>query len=112
MTGRRVISLLALPVVAAGLSGCGHGSAAQRTPQLARLPLAAGSQISLRVLRCDTGANAYCAWELVVTGQGYRSSTALLLATQTTGRGGTGSAPAKLEQAEILRLLQQYGATS
>jgi hypothetical protein len=38
-------------------------------------------------------------------------STPLLLATETTGRGGTGSPEAKAEQAEIVRLLQQYGAT-
>jgi hypothetical protein len=35
----------------------------------------------------------------------------MLLATETTGRGGTGSPEAKAEQAEILRILQQYGAT-
>lgn len=32
-------------------------------------------------------------------------SSAMLLATQTTGRGGTGSEAAKLEQSEIIRLL-------
>ena len=72
------MSLLALPVVAALLAGCGQGSAAQRTPQLAKLPLVAGSRISLQVLRCDKGANGFCAWELVITGSGYRSSEALL----------------------------------
>jgi hypothetical protein len=35
-------------------------------------------------------------------------STPMLLATQTTGRGGSGSPEAKAEQAEIVRLLQQY----
>ena len=38
-------------------------------------------------------------------------STPMLLATQTTGRGGTGSPEAKAEQAEIVRLLQQYGVS-
>jgi ankyrin repeat protein len=38
-------------------------------------------------------------------------SSPMVLATQTTGRGGTGSPEAKAEQAEIERLLQQYGAT-
>jgi hypothetical protein len=33
------------------------------------------------------------------------------LATRTTGRGGSGSAAAKAEQKEIVRLLEQYGAT-
>jgi hypothetical protein len=37
-------------------------------------------------------------------------STPLQLAAQTTGRGGSGSAEAKAEQAEIVRLLEQYGA--
>jgi len=37
-------------------------------------------------------------------------STVKQLATMTTGRGGTGSAAAKAEQAEILRLLHS-GAT-
>jgi hypothetical protein len=66
--------------VVALLGGCGQGKAAQHTPQLGKLPLVKGSQISLRVLRCDTGSNSYCAWELVVTAPSYRSSTALLLA--------------------------------
>jgi hypothetical protein len=39
-------------------------------------------------------------------------STPMLLATQNTGRGGTGSPEAKAQQQEILRLLEQYSATS
>ena len=38
-------------------------------------------------------------------------STPLLLATQNTGRGGSGSAEAKAQQKEILRLLMEHGAT-
>ena len=42
----------------------------------------------------------------------YRNgSTPLLLATQNTGRGGSGSAEAKAQQKEILRLLMEHGAT-
>jgi hypothetical protein len=37
-------------------------------------------------------------------------STPMRLATQTTGRGGSGSPEAKAEQAEIMRLLEQHGA--
>jgi len=37
-------------------------------------------------------------------------STPMQLATRTTGRGGSGSAAAKAEQKEIVRLLEQYGA--
>jgi hypothetical protein len=35
-----------------------------------------------------------------------KGSTPILLATQNTGRGGTGSVAAKVQQAEILRLLR------
>jgi Ankyrin repeats (many copies) len=38
-------------------------------------------------------------------------STPLLLATQNTGRGGSGSAEAKAQQKEIFRLLVEHGAT-
>jgi ankyrin repeat protein len=38
-------------------------------------------------------------------------STPMLLATQNTGRGGSGSAEAKAQQVEILRLLMEHGAT-
>lgn len=37
-------------------------------------------------------------------------STPMLLATGTTGRGGSGSADAKAQQQEILRLLEEHGA--
>jgi len=37
-------------------------------------------------------------------------STTILLATQNTGRGGTGSAEAKAQQQEILRILEEHGA--
>jgi hypothetical protein len=38
-------------------------------------------------------------------------STPMLLATQNTGRGGTGSPEAKEQQQEIVRLLRDHGAT-
>jgi ankyrin repeat protein len=38
-------------------------------------------------------------------------STPLLLASQNTGRGGSGSPEARAQQEEILRLLQAHGAT-
>lgn len=38
-------------------------------------------------------------------------STPLLLATQNTGRSGSGSAEAKAEQKEILRILMEHGTT-
>jgi ankyrin repeat protein len=39
-----------------------------------------------------------------------KGSTPILLATENTGRGGTRSAAAKAQQAEILRLLREHGA--
>jgi ankyrin repeat protein len=39
-----------------------------------------------------------------------RGSTPMLLASQNTGRGGSGSPEAKAQQQEILRLLKDYGA--
>jgi hypothetical protein len=83
MTGRRVrarkaLSLVALPVVMVGLlAGCGQASS-PGMPALAKLPLVSGSRISVQVLRCDKGANAFCAWEVVVVAPSYRSSAALL----------------------------------
>jgi Ankyrin repeats (many copies)/Ankyrin repeat len=38
-------------------------------------------------------------------------STPIQLATQNTGRGGSGSPDSKAQQAEILRLLEQYGSS-
>ena len=38
-------------------------------------------------------------------------STPMLLASRNTGRGGSGSPEAKAQQSEIVRLLQQHGAT-
>jgi len=38
-------------------------------------------------------------------------STPMLLATQNTGKSGSGSIAAKAQQIEILRLLEEYGAT-
>ncbi len=38
-------------------------------------------------------------------------STPMRLATQTTGRGGSGSPESKAQQQEIIRLLEQHGAT-
>jgi ankyrin repeat protein len=43
--------------------------------------------------------------------QNKNGSTPMGLATQNTGRGGTGSPDAKAQQREIVRLLEQHGAT-
>ncbi len=69
--------LVAVPAVIVALAGCGQGNG-QHTPNLAQLPLARGARVQVAVRRCDPGANAFCAWELLVSGSGYRSSIALL----------------------------------
>jgi Ankyrin repeats (many copies) len=38
-------------------------------------------------------------------------STPMQIATRTTGRGGSGSPEAKAQQAQIVRLLEQHGAS-
>jgi hypothetical protein len=42
---------------------------------------------------------------------GYLPTTPKRLATQNTGRGGTGSPEAKAQQEEIVRLLARHGPT-
>jgi hypothetical protein len=51
----------------------------------------------------EGGANARC--------QNKSGSTAMRLAMLTTGRGGSGSDEAKAQQREIVRLLEQHGAS-
>jgi len=69
----------AIGAVAVALGGCGQSSV-QHTPSLAQLPLVPGTQVTTEVRRCDPGANAFCAWELVVAGRRYGNSEALLKA--------------------------------
>jgi hypothetical protein len=63
--------------VALAAAGCGQ-AATSRSPDLAGVPLTGGSRILAHVRRCDRGANPYCAVQLVIFGNRYRSSTALL----------------------------------
>ena len=70
--------LAALAVsAAAGLAGCGPGGP-DRTPSLRKLPLAHGTRVTVESRRCNIGANAYCALQLVVVGSSYRTSAQLL----------------------------------
>jgi hypothetical protein len=61
---------------AVALGGCGQGNV-QHTPSLAKLPLVPGARVVAQVRSCDPGANAFCAWELVVAASSYRSPEAL-----------------------------------
>ncbi|MBV9543737.1 MAG: ankyrin repeat domain-containing protein [Chloroflexi bacterium] len=60
--------------------------------------------------RCAAAVGALLAGGADVQRKNKNGSTPMWLATHSTGRGGSGSAEAKAEQAEIVRLLQQYGA--
>ncbi len=60
------------------VSGCGQ-SGTKRVPSVEQLPLVSGARIVTQIRRCDPGANAYCAWELVVVDRGYHSSDALMV---------------------------------
>jgi hypothetical protein len=70
--------------LAAALAGCGSGTAT--APSLAQLPLVKGASIVANVRQCDRGANAYCAIELVIVDNRYRSSTDLVLYEKQTLR--------------------------
>ena len=60
------------------LTGCG-AAASGRTPPAARVPLTSGAHVLSSVLRCDRGANAFCAVQLVVADRHYRTSAAFLI---------------------------------
>jgi hypothetical protein len=83
LTGVPARALLGLAMLAsvmpasAMLAGCG-GYSAGRGPELSDVPLTAGTRIVADVRRCDSGANPYCAVQLVVVGSGYPSSGALV----------------------------------
>jgi hypothetical protein len=72
---------LLLPLAAAGiagLTGCGGHSSANATPELSAVPMAGGTHVVAHTRRCDRGANAYCAVQLVLVGEHDRSSVQLL----------------------------------
>jgi hypothetical protein len=69
-------------MLAAAIGGCGTGGKHQ--PSLAALPLVKGAAIVAHVRHCDRGANAYCAIELVVIDNLYRSSIALVTSEKQT----------------------------
>lgn len=66
-----------LLVLATVLACCG-GQGATRSPQASALPLVTGSHVVTQVGQCDSGANAYCAVEMVVTAPGLSTSGELV----------------------------------
>jgi Ankyrin repeats (many copies) len=60
--------------------------------------------------RCAAAVAALLAGGADAQRKNKNGSTPMLLATQTTGRGGSGSPEAKAQQDEIVHLLEQYGA--
>ncbi len=60
--------------------------------------------------RCAEGVNALLRSGANPLQKNKQGSTPMMLATQQTGRGGSGSADAKAQQAEIVLLLERYGA--
>ena len=60
--------------------------------------------------RCAAAVRALLEGGADVQRKNKNGSTPLLLATQSTGRGGTGSREAKAQQHVILHLLEQHGA--
>jgi hypothetical protein len=77
MRARSLGALLA----ATAITACGS-SAAPTVPDAIRVPLLPGSRVTTQVRDCDTGANAFCALELVVVNPSYGSSLDLLKAEQ------------------------------
>ena len=75
----RALCLLGLVGVtcAVAVAGCG-GSSAGRTPDLAGVPLTSGARVLASVRRCDRGANAFCAVQLVIADGQFANSTDLL----------------------------------
>ena len=62
--------------------------------------------------RCAAAVSALLDGGADVHHKNGKGSTLLLLATQHTGRGGSGSAEAKAQQAEIVRLIERSGPTA
>jgi hypothetical protein len=61
--------------------------------------------------RCSDAVKALLEGGADVRARNKSGSTPMLLASQNTGRGGTGTPEAKAQQVEIVRLLAEYGAT-
>ena len=115
----RVRCLLGLAGVtcAVAMSGCGAASAG-RTPDLAGVPLTPGARVLASVRRCDRGANAFCAIQLVIADDHFGNSTELLHAERdhlkslgwTTANADTGDEHAADSPRHNLHLVYATGA--
>jgi hypothetical protein len=78
---RRITVGLLVAAAAAGVAGCGQGSA-PGTPSASGLPLAPGSRVIARARRCDRGVHPFCGLALVLVAPAgrYVSSAALMRA--------------------------------
>jgi hypothetical protein len=61
---KAVASLTVGVLLTVALAGCGGGGA--RTPDVTRLPMVPGVQVSEQIRQCDLGSQAYCAVEMVI----------------------------------------------
>ena len=73
-----VVAALAALGIAVALAGCGGGGTTTHEPAATQLPLVDGANVMAQVRQCDSGANAYCAIEMVVTDPRYKTSVDLV----------------------------------
>jgi hypothetical protein len=85
MSTRWPVPAAAAVLAAACVAGCGQGNTPANA-SLSRVPLAPGARVVWRARQCDTGSNAYCSVQFVITGPRYASSAALRHAQRATLR--------------------------
>src|SRR5712671_5763168 len=90
--------------------GCRHGIQAPRRRSLQGLFGLAPLHRAVRN-RCAAAAKALIHCGADPRAPNRNGSTPMLLATQNTGKSGSGSTEAKAQQNKILRLLEEHGAT-
>ncbi len=111
MSPNRSWPILTLAAGCLALTGCGGGGGARRV-DLGGVPLPSGTRVTTHVESCDRGANAYCAQQVVVIGDRYRTSAALLNREKrhlaqlgwTTSEGADGDEMAAESRGHRLRL--------
>jgi hypothetical protein len=68
---------IGVAVSALALAGCGQ-SGSGKVPSVAQVPLVPGARVLVMTPRCDRGANAFCAVQLVVVDPRLGGSTELM----------------------------------